>query len=94
MGPSVQSHNVCSGSGEESHPNHVAKTKDGGFVTVSETGFTDDRSTKIFVVVTDSRKNLKWKRESAEQGYELGDCVCETPDWHLTVAGVLKQDAA
>ena len=37
---------------------------------------------------------MKWKRESAEQGYELGDCVCETPDWHLAVAGVLKQDAA
>ncbi len=92
--PSVQWHKAYNGSGEESHPHYVIETKDGGFVMVGETGFTEDRSAKIFVVATDSLGNLKWQREIGEPGYNLGNCVCETPNGHLIVAGSLNQDAA
>jgi hypothetical protein len=61
---------------------------------VGETGFIDDKTARLFVVKTDSSGKLKWKQEFGTRGYNLGNCVAETPDNNYVVAGCLNYDAA
>ena len=67
--PKVLWHRAYNGSGEESHPHYVIETRDGGFLMVGETGFVEDRTARIFLVKTDSKGRLKWKRELGRRGY-------------------------
>ena len=92
--PKVLWHRAYNGSGEESHPHYVIETRDGGFLMVGETGFVEDRTARIFLVKTDSKGRLKWKREFGRRGYNLGNCVCEAEDGNFLVAGSLSKNAA
>lgn len=92
--PKVEWHRAYNGSGEESHPHYVIETQDGGFLMVGETGFIDDKTARILAVKTDSLGQLKWKREFGSRGYNLGNCVVETPDGNYVIAGCLNYDAA
>ena len=92
--PRIEWHRTFNGSGEESHPHYVIQTKDLGFLMVGETGFVENRTAKIFLVKTDSRGNLIWKKELGKRGYNLGNCVAELVDGNYLVAGSLGRDAA
>ena len=75
--PQIEWHRTFNGSGEESHPHYVIQTKDLGFLMVGETGFVENRTAKIFLVKTDSRGNLIWKKEWGKRGY---NCLLYTSD--------------
>ena len=92
--PKVSWHKSYQGSGEESHPHYVIETKDRGFLMVGETGFVEDRSSRILAVKTDRKGDLIWKKEFGKAGYNLGNCVSEALDGHYLIAGTLEMDAA
>ena len=92
--PEIQWHRAYQGSGEESHPHYVIETRDGDLVMVGETGFVEDASARILIVKTTSEGKLKWKKEIGKPGYNLGNCVLETSDGDLVIAGCLNYDAA
>lgn len=92
--PKVSWHKSYQGSGEESHPHYVIETKDRGFLMVGETGFVEDRSSRILAVKTDRKGDLIWKKEFGKAGYNLGNCVSEALDGHYLIAGCLNLDAA
>ena len=62
--PQVSWHKSYNGSGEESHPHYVIQTSDLGFLMVGETGSVEDRNAKFFLVKTDQRGKLIWKKET------------------------------
>ena len=70
--PPVLWHKAYHGSGEESHPHYVIQTKDLGYLMVGETGFVEDRSSRIFLVKTDRNGTLLWQKEFGKRGYNLG----------------------
>ena len=92
--PPVLWHKAYHGSGEESHPHYVIQTKDLGYLMVGETGFVEDRSSRIFLVKTDRNGTLLWQKEFGKRGYNLGNCVCEAEDGNYLIAGTLGMDAA
>lgn len=61
---------------------------------VGETGFVEDNSAKIFLVKTDQKGKLIWKKEFGERGFNLGNFVCEAIDGNYLIAGSLNKDAA
>lgn len=92
--PEIQWHRSYRGSGEESHPHYVIETRAGDLVMVGETGFVENASARILVVKTTADGELQWKKEIGIPGYNLGNCVVETPEADLIIAGCLNYDAA
>ena len=62
VAPKVIGHKSYNGTGEESHPHCYSNKGFGAFLMVGETGFVEDRSAKIFLVKTDLRGKLLYKK--------------------------------
>lgn len=73
------SHN---GSYEESHGHFVINCIDGGFLQVGESGDIS-KSTKIFVVKTNSSGSLMWSQEVSVGDHNLGNSALEISDGYL-----------
>ena len=83
------------GSQEESHGHFILTCEDGGFLQIGETGFLNDKTSRILIVKTDRYGALLWKKEfyGGDRTKNLGNSAYELADGYL-IAGALNEDSA
>ena len=83
------------GSQEESHGHFILTCEDGGFLQIGETGFLNDKTSRILIVKTDRYGALLWKKEffGGDGTKNLGNSAYELADGYL-IAGALNEDSA